>query len=103
MRRRPIFVRWQRSGDHGCTSTAAAAKWNGREVPAAALQWKMLPQIENFLDDLLSWPTLEISWTQRYAVEASTRMLYTLERGEVISKQDALDWGTVAMSAEWAT
>ena len=54
-----------------------------------------------FLDDLLTWTTFEISWTQRYAVEASSRMLYTLERGEVISKQDALAWATVAMPAEW--
>jgi hypothetical protein len=71
------------------------------EVPAVALQGKMRPQIENFLDDLLTWTTFEISWTQRYAVEASSRMLYTLERGEVISKQDALEWGTASMPAEW--
>ena len=61
----------------------------------------MQPQIESFLDDLLTWTTLEISWTQRYAVEASSRMLYTLERGEVISKQDALDWATSTMPGEW--
>jgi hypothetical protein len=61
----------------------------------------MRPQIAKFLDDLLSWTTFEISWTQRYAVEASSRMLYTLERGAVISKPEALDWATEAMSAEW--
>ena len=71
------------------------------EVPTTALQRKMQPQIESFLDDLLTWTTLEISWTQRYAVEASSRMLYTLERGEVISKQDALDWATSTMPGEW--
>lgn len=71
------------------------------EVPTTALQRKMQPQIESFLDDLLSWTTLEISWTQRYAVEASSRMLYTLERGEVISKHDALDWATSTMPGEW--
>jgi predicted nucleotidyltransferase len=71
------------------------------EVLTIALQRKMRAQIENFLNDLLTWTTFEISWTQRYAVEASSRMLYTLERGDVISKQDALDWGTVAMPAEW--
>ena len=41
----------------------------------------MRRRIENFLDDLLSWTTFEISWTQRYAVEATIRMLYTLEHG----------------------
>ena len=71
------------------------------EVPAVALQVKMRPQIETFLDDLLTWTTFEISWTQRYAVEALLRMLYTLERGEVISKQDAIAWGAATLSIEW--
>ena len=71
------------------------------EVPAVALQREMQRNIESFLDELLSWTTFDISWTQRYAVEAISRMLYTLERGEVISKQDALVWATEAMPAEW--
>ena len=71
------------------------------EVPPALLQATMRDQIESFLDDLLGWTTFDISWTQRYAVEASLRMLYTLERGEVISKQDALEWGAAALPAEW--
>jgi hypothetical protein len=61
----------------------------------------MRPNIENFLDDLLTWASFEISWTQRYAVEASSRMLYTLEHGQVISKRQALDWAALAMPAEW--
>ena len=72
-----------------------------REIPAIVLQRRMRPQIENFLDDLLTWASFEISWTQRYAVEASSRMLYTLEHGEVISKQLALDWATRDLPAEW--
>jgi len=72
-----------------------------REVPAIVLQKKMRRQIETFLDDLLKWTTFEVSWTQRYAVEAASRMLYTLERGEVISKQEALGWATATMPAEW--
>jgi hypothetical protein len=71
------------------------------EVPTISLQKKMRPQLENFLRDLLTWTTFEISWSQRYAVEATSRMLYTLEHGEVISKQDALDWATEAMPGEW--
>jgi Aminoglycoside adenylyltransferase, C-terminal domain/Nucleotidyltransferase domain len=70
------------------------------DVPAIALQRQMRPQIESFLDQLLSWTTFDISWTQRYAVEAISRMLYTLERGEVISKQDALAWAKEALP-EW--
>jgi len=71
------------------------------EIPANVLQRRMRPQIENFLDDLLTWTSFEISWTQRYAVEASSRMLYTLEHGEVISKQLALDWAARDLPAEW--
>ena len=71
------------------------------EIPASVLQRRMRPQIENFLDDLLTWASFEISWTQRYAVEASSRMLYTLEHGEVVSKQVALDWATRDLPAEW--
>jgi hypothetical protein len=61
----------------------------------------MRPQIDNFLDDLMSWTTFDISWAQGYAVEAISRMLYTLERGEVISKRDALEWVTEALPAQW--
>ena len=61
----------------------------------------MQRQIETFLDDLLTWTSLDISWSQRYAVEAPSRMLYTLEHGEVISKRRALEWALVTMPAEW--
>ena len=89
LRERPFIVEGADPRDFAC------------EVPRSALQEKMRPQIENFLDDLLTWTTFEVSWTQRYAVEASSRMLYTLECGEVISKQAALEWATEVMSAEW--
>jgi len=89
LREKPLIL-------HGIDPRAFAAV-----IPATALQGQMRPQIENFLEDLLTWTTFEISWTQRYAVEAGVRMLYTLERGEVISKQTALDWATEAMPARW--
>jgi predicted nucleotidyltransferase len=71
------------------------------EIPGTVLQRKMRPNIENFLDDLLTWASFETSWTQRYPVEASSRMLYALEHGEVISKPQALAWAALAMPAEW--
>jgi hypothetical protein len=71
------------------------------EIPAVVLQRKMRPQIENFLDDLLTWASFDISWTQRYAVEAGSRMLYSLEHGRVISKRHALEWATRSMPTEW--
>jgi len=73
------------------------------DVPAAVLQAAMRPQIESFLTDLGTWAPFEISWTQRYAVEASSRMAYTLEHGEVISKQDALAWALEALPTSGAT
>lgn len=71
------------------------------DVPAAVLQTTMRPQIENFLVDLRTWARFDISWTQRYAVEASSRMLYTLELGEVISKHEALEWAAERLPIEW--
>lgn len=89
LRERPLVVEGAHPGEFAC------------EVPAIALQRTMHPQIEDFLSDLQSWTTFEISWSQRYAVESMSQMLYALENGEVISKQDALDWATGAMPAEW--
>jgi aminoglycoside adenylyltransferase-like protein/nucleotidyltransferase-like protein len=71
------------------------------DVPAAVLQTTMRPQIENFLVDLRTWARFDISWTQRYAIEASSRMLYTLELGEVISKHEALEWAAERLPIEW--
>jgi hypothetical protein len=71
------------------------------EVPARALQEAMRPQIENLLDDVRSWASFDLGWTQRYLVETASRMLYTLERGEVITKPGGLDWAAEALPAEW--
>ena len=71
------------------------------EVPAAALRAAMRPQIESILDDVRTWAPFDTIWTQRYLVESASRMLYTLERGEVISKRDALEWAAGAVPAEW--
>jgi hypothetical protein len=71
------------------------------EIPAPVLQTAMRPQIVNLLGDVRSWAPLDIIWTQRYLVETACRMLYTLERGEVITKPGALDWAAGALPAEW--
>jgi hypothetical protein len=71
------------------------------EVPADVLQKAMRPQIANLLDDVRTWAPFDVVWTQRYLVETAARMLYTLERGEVISKPDALEWAADAFPAEW--
>jgi Aminoglycoside adenylyltransferase, C-terminal domain len=71
------------------------------DVPAAVLQETMRPLLENFLIELGTWASFDVSWTQRYAVAAASRMLFTLQQGEVISKKAALDWAADALPAEW--
>jgi hypothetical protein len=71
------------------------------DVPSELLRASMRPQIAGFLAELETWASFDTSWTQRYAVEASSRMLYTLEQGAVISKQHALAWAAETMPGEW--
>ena len=71
------------------------------DVPGEVLQEAARPLIAGFLNDLRTWAPFDISWTQRYAVEATSRMLYTLEHGEVIGKRAALDWAAAELPAEW--
>ena len=93
-------VRWVLR-ERAPTLAGTAAREFVREVPGDALRDTMRPQIENFLEDLLTWTTFDVSWSQRYAVEALSRMLYTFEQGEVISKRKALEWAEDTMPAEW--
>jgi hypothetical protein len=95
-----IDVRWVLR-ERPLVLTGADPQTFACEVPGALLQETMRPQIETFLEDLLAWASFDVSWTQRYAVEAVARMLYTLERGEVISKRDALEWASRAFADEW--
>ena len=62
------------------------------EVPATLLQERARGLLASLLDDLRTWAPPDISWTQRYMVETAARMLFTVERGEVVSKPGALDW-----------
>jgi hypothetical protein len=61
----------------------------------------MRPLIETFLPDLFGWTSLDVAWSQRYAVAGLCRMLYTLETGEVASKPAALEWAKHALSPAW--
>jgi hypothetical protein len=72
------------------------------EIPAPVLQAAMRPQIANLLDDVRSWAPFDIIWTQRYLVETASRMLHTLERGEVITKPEALDWAAGELPEKWS-
>ncbi len=62
------------------------------EVPADALRARMRASAETFLDDLFSWTSLDLAWSQRYAVTTLCRILHTLHTGRVMSKKAALLW-----------
>jgi hypothetical protein len=71
------------------------------EVPAEALRSRMRRLIDGFLPDLFGWTSFDIAWSQRYAVSTLCRMLYTIDTGEVASKQTSLEWAKHALAPAW--
>jgi hypothetical protein len=71
------------------------------EVPADALRSRMRQLTESFLPDLFTWTSFDLAWAQRYAVTTLCRMLYTLDTGEVTSKQASLEWAKHALASRW--
>jgi hypothetical protein len=94
-------VRWTLR-ERGLTLAGIEARQFVAEVPADVLRSKMRALIARFLPDLLSWTNFdEVAWSQRYAVATLCRMLYTLDTGEVTSKQNALEWAKSALPKRW--
>jgi predicted nucleotidyltransferase len=93
-------VRWTLR-ERGITLAGPDPRELVREVPADALRSRMPPLIESFLPDLFSWINFDNAWAQRYAVTTLCRMLYTLETGEVASKQAALEWAKRRLPPAW--
>ncbi len=86
----------------GITLAGTEAKQFVAEVPADVLRSKMRVLIARFLPDLLSWTNFdEVAWSQRYAVSTLCRMFYTLDTGEITSKQKALGWAKSALPERW--
>ena len=71
------------------------------EVSGDVLRQHMRTLIPGFLDDLATWASFDLIWTQRYVVETVSRMLYTLATGEVESKRRSLEWGRENLASEW--
>jgi predicted nucleotidyltransferase len=94
-------VRWTLR-ERGITLAGPDPRQLVAEVPAEALRSMTRPLIENFLPDLFTWTSFEIAWTQRYAVATLCRMLYTLDSGEVASKQASLEWAKNALDPAWS-
>jgi hypothetical protein len=93
-------VRWTLR-ERGITLAGPDPRELVAEVSADALRGRMPPLIENFLPDLFSWTSFDVAWAQRYAVTSLCRMLYTLDAGEVASKQVALEWAKHALIPAW--
>jgi predicted nucleotidyltransferase len=93
-------VRWTLR-ERGITLAGPDPRLLVAEVPGAVLRHKMTQLIESFLPDLSTWISFEVAWAQRYAVTTLCRMLYTLDTGEVASKQAALEWGKRELSPAW--
>jgi len=87
--------------EHGITLAGPDPRELVAEVPADALRRRMPALIDGFLPDLFTWTSFELAWSQRYAVQTLCRMLYTLERGEVASKQTSLEWAKSALPTDW--
>jgi len=61
----------------------------------------MRASILTFLDDLFSWTSFELAWSQRYAVTTYCRMLFTLKTAQVASKKASLEWGLTTLDPRW--
>lgn len=86
---------------HGVVLAGADPREFVHEVPPDALRARMPPLVADFLPELFSWTSLDVAWSQRYAVATLCRMLYTIETGEVASKPAALRWALTALDPRW--
>jgi predicted nucleotidyltransferase len=55
-----------------------------------------------FLPELQTWSTLDVAWTQRYAVSILSRFLRNFHTGRVSSKLAALEWVETYADPRWA-
>jgi predicted nucleotidyltransferase len=71
-------------------------------VPREALVARMRDNARTFLPDLCSWTSLDIAWSQRYAVTTLCRILHTFDEGRVTSKKAALIWARGNVDPRWS-
>ncbi|MFI9172925.1 aminoglycoside adenylyltransferase domain-containing protein [Streptomyces lincolnensis] len=71
------------------------------EVDPDALRAGMRAMLPGLMDELRTWASFELGWTQRYAVTTYCRMLFTLHTGEVTSKRGALEWARAMLDPRW--
>jgi hypothetical protein len=71
------------------------------EVPPEALRDAMRAALPTVIDDIRTWASFDVAWTQRYAVTTVCRTLYTIRTGEVKSKRAALEWALDELDPKW--
>jgi len=93
-------VRWSLR-ECGVTLTGPVPPSLVDEVPPDALRARMRATIPTFLDDLFSWTSFDLAWSQRYAVTTYCRTLLTLKTAQVASKKASLEWALATLDPRW--
>lgn len=71
------------------------------EVPPPALRDAMRVALPQVMAELRTWAPFDLAWTQRYAVTAYCRVLYTLYTARVTTKRGALEWALDNLDPRW--
>ncbi|MEX2395174.1 MAG: aminoglycoside phosphotransferase family protein [Actinomycetota bacterium] len=93
-------VRWSLR-ECGVTLAGPAPATLVDPVDAGVLRARMRESLKTFLPDLLSWTSLDVAWSQRYAVATICRILYTFATGRVASKRASLLWASEQLDSRW--
>jgi predicted nucleotidyltransferase len=94
-------VRWSLR-ECGVTLLGPDPKTLVDEVGPEILRAKMRASVGEFLPALATWTSLDIAWSQRYAVTTFCRILHTLDTGRVTSKRAALLWAKDRLDPKWS-
>ena len=86
---------------HGITITGPPITDLVDEVPPQALREEMWAALANAMTGITGWASVEIAWTQRYAVSTYCRIVYTLHTARVTSKRGALEWARANLDSKW--
>jgi len=72
-------------------------------VPTPLLRKQAVHHMRLWADEIAAQPgAMDNRWYQPYAVLSYCRMLYTIERGDVVSKPVAARWALSTLSGEWS-
>jgi len=87
--------------NHGITVAGPPITSLVDEVPPQPMRDAMRTMLPGLMDDLKTWARFDTAWSQRYAVTAYCRALFTLHTGEVASKRGALEWARDHLDPRW--